>query len=141
MGFITASRSSNEQIKTQQPSQDSSEKGNFDKKNNHEPRKEVPKSVTKIKRNETKGIDDNVLKTYKPIGVSIIILLIPITLLIMYKIFHWMEKGIEEKKMKKVINLFGVNKTTKTFINSTYGKNRMQIIINSSSQKKRLKNQ
>lgn len=41
--------------------------------------------------------------------------------------------------MKKVINLFGVNKMSKTVINSTDRKKRMQIIINSSSQKKQAK--
>ncbi|ETB63503.1 hypothetical protein YYC_00027 [Plasmodium yoelii 17X] len=43
----------------------------------------------------------------------------------------WTYKGIEEKKnMKIVINLFGVNKTTKTVINSTDEKKQMQTIIN-----------
>lgn len=42
--------------------------------------------------------------------------------------------------MKKIIKLFGVNKTTKTVINSNDGKKQVQIIINSSSQKNKLKN-
>ncbi|SCL96651.1 hypothetical protein PCHDK_000550900, partial [Plasmodium chabaudi adami] len=41
-----------------------------------------------------------------------------------------------KKNMKKVINMFGVNKTTKTVINSSDGKKQIQIIIKSSSQKK-----
>lgn len=127
--------SSTEQTKTPESSHELSEKENYDKTDQKGSIKTVPKSVIKLKNpvtevtgNGTTGIDVNILKKYKPIGISIIMLLIPIALAIMFKvnkkktvkytifkiffhykilyIFHnfmlvffiWMEKGIEEKK-------------------------------------------
>ncbi|SCM21678.1 hypothetical protein PCHAJ_000180400 [Plasmodium chabaudi chabaudi] len=140
---------SKEQTNTPQLSQGSSEKGNYNQKNDQgESRKTVsapvikPENyVTKVKGNETTGIDDNALKIYKQFGISIIVRLIPITLAIIYKYLSYgSRKELKRRKnMKKVINLFGVNKMSKTVINSTDRKKRMQIIINSSSQKKQAK--
>ncbi|EUD71236.1 hypothetical protein YYG_03291 [Plasmodium vinckei petteri] len=116
-------------ISTLQSSQDPSGNKHSDQTDQGGPKKSVPALVTKqensgteIKGNETPGIGDiYVLKKYKKLGTSIIVLLIPITLAILYK------KGIEEKKnMKKVINSIG-------------GKRQMQIIISSSNQKKQTK--
>ncbi|SCL84273.1 hypothetical protein PCHAJ_000497000, partial [Plasmodium chabaudi chabaudi] len=45
----------------------------------------------------------------------------------------------KKNNMKKVINMVGVNKTTKTVINSSDGKKQIQIIIKSSSKKKKTK--
>ncbi|SBW38373.1 hypothetical protein PBNK65E_000521400, partial [Plasmodium berghei] len=104
-----------------------------------------PKSVIKLKNpvtevtgNGTKGIDVNILKRYKPIGVSIIMFLIPITLLILYKYFPfgWRKESKKKKNTKKVINIFGANETIKRVINTTDRKKQVQIIINSSTQKK-----
>ncbi|CXH20593.1 BIR protein [Plasmodium berghei] len=139
--------SSTEQTKTSESSQGPSEKKNCDKKS-QEPQAPVPKSVFKLKNpitevtgNGTKGIDVNILKRYKPIGVSIIMFLIPITLLILYKYFSfgWRKELKKKKNMKKVINMFGVNEATKRVINTTDRKKQVQIIINSSTQKKQNK--
>ncbi|SCL91746.1 hypothetical protein PCHCB_000542100, partial [Plasmodium chabaudi chabaudi] len=51
----------------------------------------------------------------------------------------WRKELKRKKKMTKVINLFGVNKTAKTVINSSDGKKQIQIIIKSSSQKRQTK--
>ncbi|CAD2087462.1 CIR protein PIR protein [Plasmodium vinckei brucechwatti] len=86
-------------------------------------------SVTKVKVNETTGIGDiYVLKEYKQIGISIIVLLIPIVLDIMYKYLYYGcgKKSKRKKNMKKVINSIG-------------GKRQVQIIISSSSHKKQTK--
>ncbi|SCL85616.1 BIR protein, partial [Plasmodium berghei] len=136
--------SSTEQTKTSESSQGPSEKKNCDKKS-QEPQAPVPKSVFKLKNpitevtgNGTKGIDVNILKRYKPIGVSIIMFLIPITLLILYKYFPfgWRKESKKKKNTKKVINIFGANETIKRVINTTDRKKQVQIIINSSTQKK-----
>ncbi|KEG00219.1 hypothetical protein YYE_04927 [Plasmodium vinckei vinckei] len=81
-----------------------------------------------IKGNETTGIGDNLLKKYKTIGISIIVLLIPITLAIMYKYLSsgWRKELKKKTNMKKVINSIG-------------GKKQIQIIIKSSNQKKNTK--
>ncbi|CAD2084046.1 PIR protein CIR protein [Plasmodium vinckei lentum] len=86
-------------------------------------------SVTKVKGNETTRIGDiYVLKEYKQIGISIIVILIPITLAIMYKYLSsgWRKELKRKKNMKKVINSIG-------------GKRSVKIIISSSSQKKQTK--
>ncbi|VEV58075.1 PIR protein CIR protein [Plasmodium vinckei vinckei] len=71
-------------------------------------------------------------------GIPVILVLMPIILLIVYKYLSsgWRNELKGKKNMKKVINLFGVNKTAKTVINSTDRKKQMQIIIKSSSRKK-----
>ncbi|CAD2088387.1 CIR protein PIR protein [Plasmodium vinckei lentum] len=82
-----------------------------------------------VKGNETTGIGDmNLLKEYKQIGISIIVILIPITLAIMHKYLSsgWRKELKKKKNMKKVINSIG-------------GKRPVQIIINASSQKKKIK--
>ncbi|CAD2099415.1 PIR protein CIR protein [Plasmodium vinckei brucechwatti] len=84
---------------------------------------------TEVKGNKTTGIGDiYILKEYKKIGISIIVILIPITLAIMYKYLSsgWRKEMKRKKNMKKVINSIG-------------GKRTVQIIINSSSQKKKTK--
>ncbi|SCL88482.1 CIR protein [Plasmodium chabaudi adami] len=83
----------------------------------------------------------DILKKHKLIVFSVIGIAIPITLAIMYKYLSpWRTKKSKRKtKMKKVINLVGVNKTKKTVINSINGKRPMQIIINSSTKKKQTK--
>ncbi|CAD2109132.1 PIR protein CIR protein [Plasmodium vinckei] len=84
---------------------------------------------TEVKGNKTTGIGDiYVLKEYKQIGISIIVLLIPISLAIMYKYlsYGWRKELKRKKSMKKVINSIG-------------GKRPVQIIISSSSRKKQTK--
>ncbi|SCL82968.1 CIR protein [Plasmodium chabaudi chabaudi] len=83
----------------------------------------------------------NIFKGYNRPEIAITILLIPIISLIIYKYFlsGWRKELKKKQKMKKVINLFGANKTTKTVINSSDGKKQVQIIIKSSSQKKQTK--
>ncbi|SCL84506.1 hypothetical protein PCHDK_000499100, partial [Plasmodium chabaudi adami] len=83
----------------------------------------------------------DMLKKHKLIAFSVISIAIPITLAIMYKYLSpWRTKKSKRKtKMKKIINLVGVNKTKKTVINSINGKRPMQIIINSSGRKKQTK--
>ncbi|SCM06071.1 CIR protein [Plasmodium chabaudi chabaudi] len=61
-------------------------------------------SVTKVKGSETTGIGDiYVFKEYKQIGISIIVLLIPITLAIAYKYlsFGWRKELKRKKKHEK----------------------------------------
>ncbi|KEG00177.1 hypothetical protein YYE_04976 [Plasmodium vinckei vinckei] len=74
-------------------------------------------------------------------GIPVILVLMPIILLIVYKYLSsgWRNELKGKKNMKKVINLFGVNKTAKTVINSTDRKKQIQIIIKSSSRKKQTK--
>ncbi|KEG00239.1 hypothetical protein YYE_04907 [Plasmodium vinckei vinckei] len=76
----------------------------------------------------TKIGDIYVLKEYKQIGISIIVLLIPITLAIMHKylLSGWRKEMTRKKNMKKIINSIG-------------GKRTVQIIISSSSHKKQIK--
>ncbi|SCL82765.1 hypothetical protein PCHAJ_000490100, partial [Plasmodium chabaudi chabaudi] len=83
----------------------------------------------------------DIFKGYNRPEMAITILLIPIISLIIYKYFlsGWRKELKKKQKMKKVINLFGANKTTKTVINSSDGKKQVQIIIKSSSQKKQTK--
>ncbi|VUC54228.1 BIR protein [Plasmodium berghei ANKA] len=144
---ISLTPSSNEQTRETKSSQDTPENKNY-KSSREEPQKPVPapviklkNSVTEVKENGTTGIDVNILKKYKPIGILIIALLAPITLLIVYKYFSfgWRKELKRKQNMKKVIKLFGGNKTTKKVINSTNGKKQMQIIINSSEHKKQTK--
>ncbi|CAD2099530.1 PIR protein CIR protein [Plasmodium vinckei lentum] len=105
---------------------------------NHQGGSKIPVAVpvvkqedtgTKVKGNKTTGIGDiYVLKEYKQIGISIIVLLIPISLAIMYKYlsYGWRKELKRKKTMKKVINSIG-------------GKRPVQIIISSSSRKKQTK--
>ncbi|VTZ67340.1 CIR protein [Plasmodium chabaudi chabaudi] len=74
-------------------------------------------------------------------GIPIILVLIPIILLIVCKYLssEWRREMTRKKNMTKVINVVGVNKTTKMVINSSDGKKQIQIIIKSSSQKKQTK--
>ncbi|SCL81484.1 BIR protein, partial [Plasmodium berghei] len=141
----SSSSSSTEQTKTSESSQGPTVKTNSDQTDQEKPQAQVPKSVIKLKNpvtevtgNGTKGIDVNILKRYKSIGISIIMFLIPITLLILYKYFPfgWRKELKKKKNMKKVINMFGANETTKRVINTTDRKKQVQIIINSSTQKK-----
>lgn len=89
----SSSSSSTEQTKTSESSQSPTVKINSDKTDQGKSQAQVPKpvitsesSVTEVKENGTTGIDVNILKKYKPIGISIIMLLIPIALAIMYKV-------------------------------------------------------
>ncbi|SCL86520.1 hypothetical protein PCHAJ_000504900, partial [Plasmodium chabaudi chabaudi] len=96
----------------------------------------------KVKGNRITEIGDiYILKEYKKIVISIIVILIPIALAIMYKYLSLgRRKELKGKKnMKKTINMVGVNKTTKTVINSSDGKKQIQIIIKSFSKKKKTK--
>ncbi|VTZ68601.1 CIR protein [Plasmodium chabaudi chabaudi] len=74
-------------------------------------------------------------------GIPIILVLIPIILLIVCKYLssEWRKEMTRKKNMTKVINVVGVNKTTKMVINSSDGKKQVQIIIKSSSKKKKTK--
>ncbi|EAA21371.1 PIR protein [Plasmodium yoelii] len=92
----------------------------------------------KVSENGTTEIGDNPLIVYKKMGFSILIILIPIALAIMYKYlpFGWRKKSKKKKKMKKAINMFDTNETTEEVINPTDRKKQMQIIINLSSQNK-----
>ncbi|SBW38341.1 BIR protein [Plasmodium berghei] len=136
--------SSTKQTRTSELPQKSSEKKNYDQKNEEGSKKTMPSlvikhenSVTEVKLNGATGIDDNPLNLYKKIGISIIMLLIPIALAIMYKYFPfgWRKELKKKKNMKKVINMFGVNEATKRVINPTNRKNKVQIIINLSKKK------
>ncbi|CDU15994.1 PIR protein [Plasmodium yoelii] len=136
--------SSDEPNKTQQSSLDPSE-GGSDQKDQEGSKKTVPSRlvkreipVYKVTGNETTEISDNSLNVYKKIGISILILLIPIALTIMYKYlpFGWRKKSKKKKKMKKAINMFGTNEMTENVINPTDRKKQMQIIINLSTQNK-----
>ncbi|CAD2084736.1 PIR protein CIR protein [Plasmodium vinckei brucechwatti] len=121
-----------EQTNGLQLSQDPSGKQNSDQ--NHQRGSKIPVvkqevTGTKVKGNGTTGIGDiYVLKEYKQIGISIIVLLIPISLAIMYKYlsYGWRKELKRKKNMKKVINSIG-------------GKRSVEIIISSSSRKKQTK--
>ncbi|CAD2085951.1 PIR protein CIR protein [Plasmodium vinckei lentum] len=127
------SQNFNEQTNTSQSTHDSSEKKNPDKNDQGGSQKTVTNPVikqedpgTEIRGNETRGIGDvYVLKKYKQIGISIIALLIPIILLIMYKYLPsgWRKELKRKKNMKKVMNTIG-------------GKRPVQIIIKSGDTKK-----
>ncbi|WBY54910.1 PIR protein [Plasmodium yoelii yoelii] len=94
--------------------------------------------VSEVARDGTTEIGDNPLNVYKKMGISILILLIPIALAIMYKYlpFGWRKKSKKKKNMKKAINMFDTNETTEEVINPTDRKKQMKIIINLSSQNK-----
>ncbi|SCL89807.1 CIR protein, partial [Plasmodium chabaudi chabaudi] len=134
--------SSKEQAQEQKLPQDPSGNQNSDRTDKEGPQKLVPASVTKqenpgteLKGNEITKIGGSyVLKEYKQFVILTIVLLVPIALAIMYQYlsFGRRKKLKGKKNMKKVINLFGANKTTKTVINSSDGKKQIQIIIKSS---------
>ncbi|SCL92960.1 CIR protein, partial [Plasmodium chabaudi chabaudi] len=67
---------------------------------------------TETKGNGTIGIGDIfIFKEFKKIGIPIIVIIISITLVIMYKFLVFdRRKKLKRKKMKKVTDLFGVNK-------------------------------
>ncbi|EAA17008.1 putative yir4 protein, partial [Plasmodium yoelii yoelii] len=94
--------------------------------------------VSEVARDGTTEIGDNPLNVYKKMGISILILLIPIALAIMYKYlpFGWRKKSNKKKKMKKAINMFDTNETPEEVINPNDRKKQMKIIINLSSQNK-----
>ncbi|VEV54550.1 CIR protein PIR protein [Plasmodium vinckei vinckei] len=129
-------QNSKEQTTTQQSPQGTSGNKNSDKTDQQEAQKPVANPVTKqenpgteLKGNGITEIGDGyVLKEYKKIGLSIIVILIPITLTIMYKYLSsgWRKELTRKKNMKKVINSIG-------------GKRQVQIIISSSSHKKQTK--
>ncbi|SCL94848.1 hypothetical protein PCHDS_000561700, partial [Plasmodium chabaudi adami] len=126
-------------------SQDPSGNQNSDR-TDHGSQKLVPDPVTKqenpgteLKGNGITEIGDiYIFKEYKQFVISIIVIIIPITLTILYKYLSFGRRNELKKKnsMKKAINMVGVNKTTKTVINSSDGKKQIQIIIKSSSRKK-----
>ncbi|VTZ69952.1 CIR protein [Plasmodium chabaudi chabaudi] len=142
-------QNSKDQTQEHRLSPDTSGKQTSDRADQEGPPKPVPASVTKQKNSgtELKGNriteigDIYILKEYKKIVISIIVILIPITLTILYKYLSLGRRNELKKKnnMKKVINMVGVNKTTKTVINSSDGKKKIQIIIKSSSKKKKTK--
>ncbi|CDU18240.1 YIR protein [Plasmodium yoelii] len=134
-----------EQIATSQLSMGTSEKGNLDQRDQGSSQNPVSRQVTKpenavseVAGGGTTEIGDNPLNVYKKMGISILILLIPIALVIMYKYlpFGWRKKSKKKKKMKKAINMFGTNEMTENVINPTDRKKQMQIIINLSTQNK-----
>ncbi|EAA15676.1 putative bir1 protein, partial [Plasmodium yoelii yoelii] len=137
--------SSGGQTKTQESSQGSSEKGDSDQIDHKASQISLPCPVTKqefpvseVGRDGTTEIGDNPVNVYKKMGISILILLIPIALVIMYKYlpFGWRKKSNKKKKMKKAINMFDTDETTERVINPTDRKKQMQIIINLSTQNK-----
>ncbi|SCL99300.1 Plasmodium variant antigen protein Cir/Yir/Bir, putative [Plasmodium chabaudi adami] len=90
-------------------------------KSDQEPEKPVEGPVItsehpgrEVKGNGTIGIGDIfIFKEFKKIGIPIIVIIISITLAIMYKFLAFeRRKKLKRKKMKKVTNSFGVNKTT-----------------------------
>ncbi|EAA18240.1 PIR protein [Plasmodium yoelii] len=97
---------------------------------------EIP--VSNVARDGTTEMGDNPFNVYKNMGFSILIILIPIALAIMYKYlpFGWRKKSKKKKKMKKAINMFDTNETTEEVINPTDRKKQMKITINLSSQNK-----
>ncbi|CAD2092898.1 PIR protein CIR protein [Plasmodium vinckei brucechwatti] len=100
-------------------------------------------SVTKVKGNGTTGIGDiYVLKEYKQIGISIIVLLIPIVLDIMYKYLYYGcgKKSKRKKNMKKVINSIGGKRQVQIIISSLNQKKQTKKSINSFNEKKSLLN-
>ncbi|CAD2099520.1 PIR protein CIR protein [Plasmodium vinckei brucechwatti] len=138
--------SSNGQIKTPKSSQDPSGNKISDQTDQGGPQKPVPALVTKqensgtnVKGNETTGIGDiYALKKYKQIGISIIFILIPITLAIMYKYLSFgRRKELKGKKnMKKVINSIGGKRPIQIIIKSYDRKKNLKPIINSVGRKK-----
>ncbi|KEG01642.1 hypothetical protein YYE_03742 [Plasmodium vinckei vinckei] len=130
------STKSNEQTQEQRQSQDTSGNQNYDQKSQEEHQKPGvnPVIIPEHPGSEVKGNviteigDEYVLKKYKKIGISIIVILIPITLTILYKYLSsgWRKELTRKKNMKKVINSIG-------------GKKQIQIIIKSSSRKKQTK--
>ncbi|VEV56200.1 CIR protein PIR protein [Plasmodium vinckei vinckei] len=130
------SQNPKEQTNPVQSSQDPSGNKNSDKTDQQEAQKPVSNPVTKqenpgteLKGNGITGIDDGyVLKKYKKIVISIIVILIPITLTILYKYLSFGRR----KELKKKTNM-------KKVINSIGGKKQIQIIIKSSSRKKQTK--
>ncbi|SCL84966.1 CIR protein, partial [Plasmodium chabaudi adami] len=136
--------SSKEQAQEQKPSPGTSGSQNSDRidQGDQKPVIKQDNAGTKVKGNEITGIGDScVLKGYKQFVISIIVILIPITLTILYKYLSsgWQKETKRKKNMTKVINMVGVNKTTKTVIKSTNGKKQIKIIIKSSSKKKQAK--
>ncbi|CDS44649.1 uncharacterized protein PY17X_0217601 [Plasmodium yoelii] len=136
---------SKEQINTPHSSLDLSGSGGSDQKNPEtsqiivsNPVTKPKTSVFKVAGSGTTEIGENPFIVYKKMGISILVLLIPIALAIMYKYlpFGWRKKSKKKKKMKKAINMFDTNETTKRVINSTDRKKPMQIIINLSTQNK-----
>ncbi|SCM09865.1 CIR protein [Plasmodium chabaudi adami] len=138
-----------EQTNALKSSQDLSGNKSFDKNDHLGSQNPVANTVTKsehsgieVKENETTGIGGiYILKGYKQVEISIIVLLIPIALAIMHKYlkFGWRKELKKKKNMKHIINLFNVNRAPKTVINPINGKRPMQIIINSPTQKKQIK--
>ncbi|SCL91781.1 hypothetical protein PCHDS_000542100, partial [Plasmodium chabaudi adami] len=114
------SPSSTEENKTDQSSQEPSGNLNSDKSDQGvEKPAEGPVITsenpgTETKGNGTIGIGDIfIFKEFKKIGIPIIVVIISITLAIMYKFLVFeRRKKLKRKKMKKVTNSFGVNKTT-----------------------------
>ncbi|CAD2089757.1 PIR protein CIR protein [Plasmodium vinckei lentum] len=112
--------------------------GNQNSDQNHQGGSKIPVAIpvvkqedtgTEVKGNKTTGIGNiHILKEYKQIGISIIVLLTPIALAIMYKylLYEWRKELKRKKTMKKVINSIG-------------GKRPVQIIISSPSHKKQTK--
>ncbi|CAD2097711.1 PIR protein CIR protein [Plasmodium vinckei lentum] len=87
---------------------------------------------TEVKGNKTPGIGNiHILKEYKQIGISIIVILIPITLAIMYKYLSsgWRKKMKRKKNMKKVINSIGGKRTVQIIIKSVDTKKMTNPII------------
>ncbi|VTZ80358.1 PIR protein [Plasmodium yoelii] len=108
---------------------------------NESPSNDLPSpqdSGIKVAESGTTEIGDNPLNLYKKMGISILIILIPIALAIMYKYlpFGWRKKSKKKKNMKKAINMFDTNETTEEVINPTDRKKQMKITINLSSQNK-----
>ncbi|VEV57117.1 CIR protein PIR protein [Plasmodium vinckei vinckei] len=125
-----------EQTTPFQSSQGTSGNQNSDRTNQEGPKKPVTSPVvkkenigTELKGNVITEIGgEYVLKKYKKIGLSIIVILIPITLTILHKYLSsgWRKELKKKTNMKKVINSIG-------------GKKQIQIIIKSSNQKKNTK--
>ncbi|CDU20332.1 PIR protein [Plasmodium yoelii] len=133
------------QISTSHSSPDLSENGGSEKNDYKTSQISEPSPVMKPKVpvfevavNGTTEIGENPFNVYKKMGISILILLIPIALVIMYKYlpFGWRKKSKKKKKMKRAINMFDKNETTEGVINPTDRKKPMQIIINLSTQNK-----
>ncbi|CAD2110695.1 PIR protein CIR protein [Plasmodium vinckei petteri] len=87
---------------------------------------------TKVKGNKTGIGDIYILKEYKKIGISIIVILIPITLAIMYKYLSsgWRKEMRRKKNMKKVINSIGGKRTVQIIIKSVDTKKMTNSVIN-----------
>ncbi|CAD2110802.1 PIR protein CIR protein [Plasmodium vinckei] len=88
---------------------------------------------TEVKGNKTPGIGNiHILKEYKQIGISIIVILIPIALAIMYKYLSsgWRKEMKRKKNMKKVINSIGGKRTVQIIIKSVDTKKMTNPVIN-----------